>query len=122
MDSLRVCVIGAGAVGSGCARQLAAGGHRVTLVEQFEVDHDRGSSWGSSRIIRKTYPDPLYTSLMRMAYPMWEALEREAGEPLFLRTGGLFFAPGDHPDLAAVRAALDDSAVPHEVLDPPAIE
>jgi glycine/D-amino acid oxidase-like deaminating enzyme len=78
----RIAVLGAGGVGSAAARFLAREGHAVTVVEQFEPDHDRGSSYGSSRIIRKTYTDGFYTALMGAAYPLWDELEREAGEPL----------------------------------------
>ncbi|QRO01585.1 N-methyl-L-tryptophan oxidase [Archangium violaceum] len=114
----RIAVLGAGGVGSAAARFLAREGHEVTVLEQFETDHDRGSSYGTSRIIRKTYTDGFYTALMGEAYPLWDELEREAGESLFARTGGLFFGPEDHPELAAVRRALKDNGVPFEELEP----
>ncbi|HEX8703823.1 MAG TPA: N-methyl-L-tryptophan oxidase [Myxococcaceae bacterium] len=116
----RVAVLGAGGVGSAAARFLAKEGHAVTVLEQFEPDHDRGSSYGTSRIIRKTYTDGFYTGLMGAAYPLWDELEREAGEPLFARTGGLFFGPTEHSELAAIRKALSDNGVPYEELDPAA--
>jgi sarcosine oxidase len=116
----RIAVLGAGGVGSAAARFLAREGHEVTVVEQFEPDHDRGSSYGTSRIIRKTYTDGFYTALMGQAYPLWDDLEREAGEPLFERTGGLFFGPAEHPELAAIRRALKENGVPYEELDPAA--
>jgi sarcosine oxidase len=116
----RIAVLGAGGVGSATARFLAREGHDVTVVEQFEPDHDRGSSYGSSRIIRKTYTDGFYTGLMGAAYPLWDELEREAKEPLFARTGGLFFGPAQHPELVAIRKALSDNGVPFEELDPAA--
>jgi monomeric sarcosine oxidase len=116
----RIAVLGAGGVGSAAARFLAREGHAVTVLEQFTPDHDRGSSYGTSRIIRKTYTDGLYTALMGEAYPLWDALEREAGEPLFRRTGGLFFGPEGHPELEAIRRALAEHHVPHEALDPAA--
>ncbi|HVG63629.1 MAG TPA: N-methyl-L-tryptophan oxidase [Hyalangium sp.] len=115
-----IAVLGAGGVGSAAARFLARDGHDVTVLEQFEPDHDRGGSYGTSRIIRKTYTDGFYTALMGEAYPLWDELEREAGEPLFARTGGLFFGPADHPELAAIRRALGDNGVPFEELDPAA--
>jgi sarcosine oxidase len=116
----RIAVLGAGGVGSAAARFLAAEGHSVTVLEQFAPDHDRGSSSGTSRIIRRTYTDSFYTALMGEAYPLWDALEREAGEPLFARTGGLFFGPANHPELIAIRRSLRDNGVPFEELDPPA--
>jgi sarcosine oxidase len=37
-------IIGAGAMGSAAAYQLAKQGRSVLLVEQFEIGHERGSS------------------------------------------------------------------------------
>ena len=116
----RIAVLGAGGVGSATARFLAREGHTVTLVEQFSPDHDRGSSYGSSRIIRRTYTDGFYTRLMGEAYSLWDELEREAEEPLFSRTGGLFFGPEGNAEMAAIRRALGDHGVPFEELDPAA--
>lgn len=103
---MRVAVIGLGATGSAAARFLARAGQEVVGFEQFRIGHDRGSSHGESRIIRYTYPDPLYTEMMGDAYPLWNALEEEAGEELFVRCGGVFFGPRDHPDLRAAEAVL----------------
>ena len=114
----RVAVIGLGAVGVGAAWDLARGGHQVVGLEQFELDHDRGGSYGGSRIYRHVYPDAFYSRLMIQAWRLWERLEKEAGQALAVRCGGLFFAPGDHPDLLAADAALTEAGVPHEMLDP----
>src|SRR5687768_5240685 len=103
---MNVAVLGLGGVGTAAARFLAAAGHPVCGFEQFALDHDRGSSYGGSRIIRKVYPDALYAGLMEAAYPLWEALEREAGETLFLRCGGFFFGPEGHPEMVATEGAL----------------
>src|SRR5687767_11936979 len=114
---MRVAVIGAGGVGSAAARFLAAAGHSVTVLEQFEVDHDRGSSYGQSRVIRRVYPDVFYTELMEHAYRLWRELEADADETLLLETGGLFFGPADHPDMRVAEAALREAGVPFEVWD-----
>jgi monomeric sarcosine oxidase len=113
---MRIAVLGLGGVGTAACRFLAADGHSVVGFEQFRVDHDRGSSYGGSRIIRKVYPDALYASLMEAAYPLWGQLEIESGEPLFLRCGGLFFGPVGHPDMAATEHALRQVGVPYEAL------
>lgn len=113
---MRVAVLGLGGVGSAAARFLAQDGHQVTAFEQFRLDHDRGSSYGGSRIIRKVYPDALYAALMATAYPLWDALEHESGEELFLRCGGLFFGPEGHPDMASTEDALGEVGVPFERL------
>src|SRR5947199_9245523 len=98
---MRIAILGLGGVGSAAARFLAAAGHDVIGLEQFALDHDRGSSYGGSRIIRRVYPDPLYARLMEAAYPLWDELEAESGEELPLRCGGLYFGPEGPPEMAA---------------------
>lgn len=39
-------------------------GKKVILLEQFELQHRRGSSHGESRIIRLAYPNETYTRIM----------------------------------------------------------
>ena len=45
-------IVGAGVMGLAAARSLARRGWNVTIYEQFEVGHKRGSSHGRSRIFR----------------------------------------------------------------------
>lgn len=113
---MRIAIIGIGGTGSACARHLAKAGHDVLMLEQFTLDHDLGSSFGESRIIRRTYPDLLYTQMMAAAYPLWEELEREAGEQLFVRSGGTYFGREGHPDIAAVISALKETGTRYEHL------
>jgi len=49
----------------GCAAAWALGarGADVTVHEQFELDHDRGSSHGRTRIVRLSYPDAHWVRL-----------------------------------------------------------
>ena len=114
---MKVIIVGVGGTGSAAARFLARAGHSVLAFEQFEVGHALGSSHGESRIIRYTYPDAVYTHMMGEAYPLWRALQEEAGEELLARTGGVFFGDKNGSVLAAARAALDGSGVSHEMLD-----
>lgn len=92
-----VCVIGAGIIGSWTALHLAEAGASTTLVEQFPLPHSRGSSHGQSRAFRFLGDD----ELDRLEYSLgrWQALERETGEPLFVRTGLLNFGPEGDPFL-----------------------
>ena len=86
-----VIVIGLGGVGSAAAYHLAARGKRVLGLEQYTPAHDRGSSHGSSRIIRQAYnEDPGYVPLVLRAYELWEKLERDTAAQLLTITGGLF--------------------------------
>ncbi len=106
-------VLGAGAVGSAATYHLARRGRSTTLVEQFEIGHNRGSSHGSARIIRHSYADPLYAGLMPRAFEVWRALEADAGRSLYIRTGGVSICPPESDYVARVAVNLAAGAVAH---------
>ncbi len=109
-------VLGAGAMGSAAAYHLARAGQRILLLEQFEFDHQKGSSYGLSRIIRYAYDYPQYVELAKAVYPMWADLEKEAGEKLYTRTGGIDFGTPDEPSLNKVISTLSETNIPFEVM------
>jgi sarcosine oxidase len=108
-----VIVVGAGVMGSATARALARRGRSVLLLEQFVIKHKRGSSHGTSRIFRYSYPDPRYVAMAMQAALLWRELEGECGRPLLTTTGGLDRgkALGDHAD------ALKRNDAPFEVIE-----
>jgi sarcosine oxidase len=106
-------IIGAGAMGSAAAYHLARRGEPVVLIEQFALGHDRGSSHGAARITRHSYADPTYARLMPDAFHAWKHLEADAGEALYLRTGGVSFSPPGVDYAARVAANLAQLAVPY---------
>ncbi|MEM6444968.1 MAG: N-methyl-L-tryptophan oxidase [Cyanobacteria bacterium P01_D01_bin.123] len=109
-------VIGAGGVGSAAAYYLAKAGQRVLLLEQFEIDHQKGSSYGYSRVIRYTYDNPIYVNLMRAAYPLWFALQAEAEEQLYVKTGGLDFGFPEVDTFQALKSSMDAAQLDYEHL------
>lgn len=100
-------------MGCATARSLARRGVDVTLLEQFHIGHKRGSSHGSSRIFRLSYPDARYVAMAMEALPLWRGLEREADEPLLRTTGGL----DRGASLSDHAAALGSCGAPFEVID-----
>jgi sarcosine oxidase len=110
-----VAVVGAGVHGLATARALARRGVDVTLYEQFELFHDRGSSHGRSRIFRLSYPDPVYVRLAEEALPLWRELEEESGARLLEPTGMVEFV---HRPEDGSLPALQQLGLPVEVLDP----
>lgn len=118
---MNIAVIGLGAAGSATLRFLAEAGHTAAGFEQFEPGHENGSSHGESRIIRFTYPDPYYTALMTYAYPLWNQLEEQSGEELFVRCGILFMGEANHPELGQIEDALNLHRVPFESLPADAV-
>lgn len=111
---MKIAVVGVGGTGSAACRHLAKAGHVVVGYEQFRVGHRLGSSHGESRIIRYTYPDLLFTEMMGDAYPLWEGLEREAQEELFVRCGGVLIGPERHSDLRETRASIAAAGLPFQ--------
>jgi sarcosine oxidase len=79
---VRVAVVGAGINGCAAAWALRARGADVTLYDQFEPGHTRGSSHGRTRIFRLAYPEPHWVALAEEALAGWRDLERERGERL----------------------------------------
>ncbi len=102
-------VLGAGAMGSATAYHLARRGEPVILIDQFALGHDRGSSHGAARIIRHSYADPAYARLMLDAFRAWRELEADAGQPLYIRTGGVSISPEwvDYVERVADQPGLD---------------
>ncbi|HKP92313.1 MAG TPA: FAD-dependent oxidoreductase, partial [Chthoniobacterales bacterium] len=85
-----VAVAGLGGIGSAIAAHCAGRGRTVLGIEQFAPAHDRGSSHGKTRMIRKAYfEDPAYVPLVLRAYELWRELEQRSGEELLRTTGVL---------------------------------
>ena len=108
-----VAVVGAGIMGSATAYALAREGRDVTLYEQFEVGHTRGSSHGRSRIVRLAYPDLEFVELAKESFAGWRELEHEAGVEL-LELNGLLELVGDLDQGSS--AALDAAGAEYELL------
>ena len=116
---MKIAIIGVGGVGAMIAWRLAKAGHETVAFEQFRIDHDRGSSFGESRIVRKVYPDPFYAGLMRRSYELWDELMEDCNAPdLLVKSGGVFVGDSDHPQIQAARNALISSGADFEELAP----
>ena len=114
---MKIAVIGAGISGLSAAKTLSQRGHQVELHEQFHLFHDRGSSHGASRIIRRAYPDAFYTACMAEAYPMWRNLEMESSRTLVHECGLLYFGDSNSENMDSMAQGLMSLDVPFETLD-----
>ena len=117
-ETYDVIVIGLGGVGSAAAYHLATRGKRVLGLEQYTPAHDRGSSHGSSRIIRQAYNEgPGYVPLVLRAYELWEQLERESNTDLLTITGGLFLGAEDSDTVRGSMRSAREHNLAYELLD-----
>jgi sarcosine oxidase len=101
-----VIVVGAGGMGSAAAFELARRGRSVLALEQFPLVHDRGSSHGHTRIIRRAYYEhPNYVPLVRRAFERWYDLEQRTGRHLLTECACLGIGPPDGEVVTGVLAA-----------------
>ncbi len=107
---MKVAVVGAGIMGAATAWQLARRGADVVVHEQFELDHERGSSHGRTRIFRVAYPDPDWVRLAAESYAGWKELD-----PDLLGLYGLIEIAPD-PAFTSARA-LEECGLPCRFLD-----
>lgn len=117
-DAFDVIVVGLGAMGAAACHHLAARGHRVLGLERRALAHDRGSSHGETRLIRKAYfENPDYVPLLRRAFELWGDLETECGERLFERNGLVTFGrPGESEVYEKTLASARLYSIPMERL------
>src|ERR1700730_17379869 len=122
MASFDVAVIGLGAMGSAALASLAGRGRRVVGIDRYAPGHDRGSSHGRSRVIRLGYFEhPSYVPLLRAAYPLWRALEKQSGRSLLTVTGIVEIGAPSSELVAGTLRSSRLHGLAHEVLDAPAL-
>jgi sarcosine oxidase len=90
----------------------------VLGLDAFRPPHDQGSSHGLARIIREAYFEhPAYVPLVQRAYLLWEELERESGERLMLRTGGIMIGPAEGVLVQGALRSATEHGLPYQSLD-----
>lgn len=123
MKSYDAIVVGVGGIGSAALYHLALRGLRVLGLDRFPPGHDRGSSHGQTRVIRKAYFEhPGYVPLMQRAYELWSSLDAVSSTPLFHPCGLLEVGPPDGLLIRGVREAARRFALPLEELTPQQVE
>ena len=119
MNNFDCIVLGLGGVGSAAIYQLAERGLRCLGLEQFAAVHNRGSSHGHSRIIRKAYFEhPDYVPLLYRAYELWSELEAVSSRRLFHRIGLAQFGPADGVIIRGIEASASEHHLAIDRLTP----
>ena len=98
-----VIVIGTGGIGSATLHQLACRGAKVLGIDRFQAGHDRGSSHGQTRVIRRSYYEHSdYVPLLNLAYELWDDLCETSGADLLHRTGLVYIGDSQNPVIEGV--------------------
>jgi monomeric sarcosine oxidase len=85
-----VIVIGGGTMGTAAGWALARRGKSVTIIEQFDHYHSRGSHSGNTRIYRHAYAEgALYVPWALEASALWRGLQERTSTTLMVETGCL---------------------------------
>jgi len=106
MRTYDTVVIGLGGMGSAALYHLARRGQQVLGVEQFGIAHDRGSSHGATRLIRRAYFEHSdYVPLVDRAYQLWESLEAATSRTLLHRCGLMLAGRPDGAVIPGVQRA-----------------
>jgi sarcosine oxidase len=110
-------VLGTGGIGSAALWALARRGCDVLGLDRFGGAHDRGSSHGSTRVIRKAYFEhPDYVPLLHRAYELWGELQEAAGAPIWRTTGVVEIGPPDGEVIPGVHRAAREHGLPVQPL------
>ncbi len=107
VEKCDVVVMGCGGFGAAAMFHLAKRGLRVIGIDRFHPPHDKGSSHGETRIIRKAYFEhPNYVPLLHRAWDLWEELAEESQQHLIERRDLMMSGPlGSEVTEGARRAA-----------------
>lgn len=112
-----VIVIGCGGFGAAAMCHLAARGLNVIGIDRFHPPHDRGSSHGETRIIRKAYFEhPDYVPLLHRAWDLWEQLAEESQQTLIERRDLLMSGPPGSEIIEGARRSAKLHGLPLEDL------
>ncbi len=103
-------------MGGAALYHLACQGVAPIGIDQFQIDHPFGSSWGHSRSIRTFYHDALYVEWVQRALHLWRELEEVSGQSLLRLSGTIYFATEENPDFQRNLAVLRKLGAPFEIL------
>ena len=117
-------VIGFGGVGSATLYHAARKGWSALGIDQFGPAHNKGSSHGQTRIIRKAYFEhPNYVPLAEEAFERWDELNnrhrtRPDIKPLFDQAGVLQIGQPDSEVILGVQQAAAEHDLKLEQFSP----
>ncbi len=105
-------VVGVGGMGSAALNAAAKRGLKVLGIDQLGPAHNRGSSHGRTRIIRRAYFEhPSYVPLSIESFEKWRELEQGFQKPLLKDTSLLQIGRREQ----GIVAGVIESAIEHDL-------
>ncbi|MDA1213479.1 MAG: N-methyl-L-tryptophan oxidase, partial [Planctomycetota bacterium] len=90
---------------------------KVLGIDRFQPPHDKGSSHGETRMIRKAYHEHVdYVPLVQNAYRLWHELEERTSQKLYYETGLFFAAPPEGSTITGAKLAARLHHLRHEIV------
>lgn len=123
-DNYDLIVVGFGGVGSAALYHASKKGWSALGLDQFGPSHNRGSSHGQTRIIRKAYFEhPNYVPLAEEAFQRWDELNKRHRtrpdiKPLFEQTGVLQIGKPDSEVIEGVKRSAEEHELCIETTSP----
>ena len=119
-DDFDVAIIGAGMAGTSAAYWLSEEARHLkgVVLESASIAHDKGSSYGESRMFREMYSDPYFARMQREALNLWDQVEKRTGETLLKRNGLLFYGEDTEEtvegSVKGARETMTELGIAHE--------
>ncbi|HET8913805.1 MAG TPA: FAD-dependent oxidoreductase [Ktedonobacteraceae bacterium] len=115
----QIIIVGAGIVGLSTAYALLDQGMKnVTVLEQAAVDHDKGTSHGTSRLLRFEYgSNKAYSQMVQLSLNLWRQLEVHTNRTFYTRTGILALGNLSDQETEASYHILKDLGLPMTLLN-----
>ncbi len=113
-----VIIIGVGCVGSSTTHKLSKTDLNILSIDQFNVPNEKGSSHGSSRIMRLAYHEGgKYVPLLYDALDDWSKLEEKSDKDLFFQTGSLALGSENTNKFELSKNTCDEFDIPYKMYD-----
>ena len=123
-DVYDVIVIGLGAMGSASLYQLSKSEIKVLGIDQFSPPHNKGSSFGDTRITRLAVGEGAeYVPFVLRSHEIWKELEEKSGKRILHEVGNAIFANeygnqhGSENFIAQTEKFAKQFKIEHELMD-----
>lgn len=112
MSKHDIIIVGGGGFGSSAAYYAAKSGKKVLVIDRFDRGHNKGSSHGETRVIRKAYFEhPDYVPLLQQACKLWNKLEEVSQRDLIVPCGLMLNGPADCDLISGTRQAAVENGL-----------